>query len=80
MTLELARKRREQGDLIDELAAALDELLTSLHPNPHAMDLAMVEDDWAAIGGRTTWGVLRRARALIAKAKEHDCIPWDDVK
>ena len=74
MTLELARKRREQGDLIDELVKALERLTI----------------DWEFFGGADeTWTVLhaerfnescRLARALIAKAKEHDCIPWDDAK
>ena len=52
-----------------EILEALEELMTSLSPNPHAMDLAKVKDDTPAIGDRTTWGVLRRARAAIKAVK-----------
>ena len=71
MTLELARKRREQGDLIHEPAAALNNV-------------------WGLHHGLTHKGHLNRetcpatscqeATAVLAKAKEHDCIPWDDAK
>jgi len=57
------------GHTIEKLLKALEELMTSLSPNPHAMDLAKVKDDTPAIGDRTTWGVLRRARAAIEEAK-----------
>ncbi|KKM78760.1 hypothetical protein LCGC14_1356640 [marine sediment metagenome] len=60
------------GHTIERLETALFELMTSLHPNPHAMDLAKVKDDWPAIGGRTTWGVLRRARAAIEDGRHDD--------
>lgn len=74
MTLELARKRRDQGDLIDELVKVLEQLTA----------------DWEFWGGADeTWVILdferfnescRTARAVLEKAKEHDCIPWDDAR
>ncbi len=70
MTLELARKRREQGDLIDELVAALEPL-------------ARRADSIEELGHPGGWVSLRllvAARAVLAKAKEHDCIPQDDAK
>ncbi len=57
------------GHTIVQLLKALEELLKSLNPNPVAMDLAIIKDDMPAIGDRTTWGVLRRARTAIREAK-----------
>ena len=73
MTLELARKRRDQSDLIHELVDALEALLRAY--------VGEYEDDFQIeIEDSTMHEVLFGARAVLEKAKEHDCIPWDDAK
>jgi hypothetical protein len=72
MTLEQARKRRDQGDLIDELVGALEKFIAE----------AEEVNSCAENGYTTAVGdiVIADARVVLAKAKEHDCIPWDDAK
>ncbi len=68
MTLELARKRRDQSDLIHELVDAVAALLEAgAHTEPDATVCPRCVAENAA-------------RAVLEKAKEHDCIPWDDAK
>ena len=65
------------GELVDALewdSAAFIEVLQKAEP---------AGDGWFKVppGVLTTLGELEQAaRTLIAKAKEHDCIPWDDAK
>ena len=70
MTLELARKRRDQGEFIIELVETLADLATAVHSDRnHAGHFW----DCYRMGCSST-------RTLNAKAKEHDCIPWDDAR
>ena len=72
MTLELARKRRSQCDLIDELVEALEACRDDCGPANHAIF------PWLRVGDKCP--LCSRVTALIEKAKEHDCIPVDDAK
>jgi hypothetical protein len=73
MTLELARKRRDQGDLIDELVEEMESICRQA-------------DDWCCSNDSGNAAmrfddIADRLRILIAKAKSlDDCISWDDVK
>ena len=72
MTLELARKRRDQGDLICELVGAIEGLGKAI--------LNEVNADPNLFLGKEMDDALRATHAVLKKAKEHDCIPWDDAK
>ncbi len=71
MTLEQARKRRDQGDLIGELVAALNNMWGLHHGFEHKGHL-----------NRETCPATscQDARAVLEKAREHDCIDVDDAK
>jgi hypothetical protein len=58
MTLELARKRRSQGDLIHELVEALEELREAT---------ILI---WGGERNYKTWQPTQTARAVIEKAKQ----------
>ncbi len=75
MTLELARKRRDQGDLIEELVEALEGIRGTVTLNHR-----LAEDTMGIIDIGAFWEVWPAAIRVLAKAKEHDCIPWDDAK
>ncbi len=72
MTLELARKRRDQSDLIDELVETLEKLVAEAEEVN-----SCAENGYTTAVGDVS---IADARALIEKAKEHDCIPVDDAK
>ncbi len=101
MTLELARKRHEQGDLIDELVEALERCVPRTcqgcylkWPYTPKSYEPVDENDPSFFGSRLVGegdshefprgGLVacsaQDIRAVIEKAKEHDCIPWDDAK
>ena len=71
MTRELARKRRSQCDLIDELVEALNNRWGLHHGFEHKGHL-----------NRETCPATscQDARAVLEQAKEHDCVPWDDAR
>jgi hypothetical protein len=74
MTLELARKRRDQGDLIHELVEALKKMGSVRYDGLwHASGCHPIGDCPCA-----PWCI--QAVTVLEKAKEHDCIPWDDAR
>jgi hypothetical protein len=71
VTLELARKRRDQGDLIDELVEAL-EMLWDYHGQrlddaiPSALNAAEFSKKWPLTDAQMD----AKVRAVLEKAKE----------
>ncbi len=81
MTLEQARKRREQGDLIDELVEVLEFYANSENWAKDSWGVrAVLQGYFPAVGEGGYGRPELPARAVLEKAKEHDCIPWDDAR
>ncbi len=83
MTLELARKRRDQSDLIHELVDALvkqGRIDYTEGARRWHLEKCRRRGSLHPLGWADCSEDCQEARAVIAKAYEHDCIPWDDAK
>jgi len=57
--------------IVDELVAALNERASMVHMHHHDKDTGF---------HHCPRYFCKKNRALTEKAKEHDCIPWDDAR